>query len=610
MPEIMVNFSEAEREVLNSLPEQLDTPAWGQRYVVVPEGPAKGTHYRPDLSPMITRLFDWLDMPSVRKVLVAASPQSGKTLFGQIFLARRAKERPGPRMVAMPDEISAGRWMSRKLIPLFEKSPKLRRLLGKERFAITNEEINLQNGSSIVASWAGSQSKRASISVLDLLLDEPDMYPELAIKDFEERCRAYALLSKVVMIGKPIGNVEQSRFWKKIENEAQVNLIPEVKCPYCGKMQEMKFEQIKVPENERDTTKIRAEKLAWYRCPFCKSRWHDRDRDIALQNGRLRPRQDVSRVEVVAVHLPSWYSPWVSLSEVMGDWFDAQGDPEALTSWWNGHGAQPSDQVITETDEARLLQLVLPELPPLQAPEKTVAITAMFDTQKDHFWYSICAHKLNPAEDYIIDYGKIATFEDVSQIVFESRWETADNRLLPVWRAGIDTGGTRHYPLDESRTMQVYKFLLSQRPGTIFGTKGMSRKDDGVKVKWKTLDKLPDGRALRSGLRLYLVDVDAFKDLAFWRLSEESTEPIYFHCETTTRYFKQILSEKKVWNKGKEIWKQIRRDNHYLDCLVGHQALAFWQWKPSLQAIAGAKAGWKKFRIKNKSAGASDPRYR
>jgi phage terminase large subunit GpA-like protein len=581
-----LEFYDSEVQVLSALPEEMATTEWARRYIVVPEGPAKGTPYRADYSPMIARLFEWIELPSVRKLLVAASPQSGKTLFGQAFIARRAKERPGPRMVAMPDETTAKRWMDRKLKPLFEKSPQLRKLLGQDRFDLTGTEITLANGSSIVAAWAGSKSQRASISVLDLLLDEPDMYPDLAIKDFEERTRSYSLVSKTLMIGKPIGTENQSRFWKKMEREAQLRLIPEVRCPHCGTYQQMRFENLKVPDGLRDTSQIRANKLAWYECPHCRSRWHDRDRDVALRGGRLRPDKKVSRPEVVAVHLPSWYSPWVSLSEIMADWFEAQGDPEAMTNWWNGHGAQPSDQVITETDETRLQRLVAPELPPQSVPEGTTALTCMIDTQKDHFWWSICAHQMAPREDVIIDYGKAGSFDDLRELVFHSRYMCADGRELPIWRAGIDTGGTRHFPLEDSRTMQVYSWLLSCPPGVVFGTKGMSRKDPGVSVKFKMLSKLPNGKPLRNGLRLYLVDVDAFKDLVFWRLSEETTEPIRFHSATSTAYFRQLLAEKKVMEKGKEVWKQIRRDNHYLDCLVGHQALTHWQWTPSLQVLA------------------------
>jgi phage terminase large subunit GpA-like protein len=91
---------------------------------------------------------------------------------------------------------------------------------------------------------------------------------------------------------------------------------------------------------------------------------------------------------------------------------------------------------------------------------------------------------------------------------------------------------------------------------------------------------------MKYGLKLYFIDTGAFKDELFWRLSDESTEPILFHGEISRQYFKQILAERKVVKKGKEVWKKVRADNHWLDCAVGHLAMTHWQWSPSLQAMA------------------------
>ena len=134
--------------------------------------------------------------------------------------------------------------------------------------------------------------------------------------------------------------------------------------------------------------------------------------------------------------------------------------------------------------------------------------------------------------------------------------------------------------------MQAYAWLLAQRPGVIFGTKGMSRKSPGQLVDVRTKEKTSDGKLLRHGFTLHFIDTDAFKRSIFWSLSDGAEEePITFHGGTDEAYLKQIASERLVKGRdGKEEWKRIR-ENHQLDCLVLHKAMAWWQWKPSLAQL-------------------------
>lgn len=575
---------------MKSSASDMPTAEWAEKYITVPEGPQAGASYDPSLSPYFPALWDVLFQPWVQTLFLVAGPQIGKTLFGQIFLARRSMETPGPRQVWLPDEDLAKEWYSKKIIPLFEKSPKLRRALGSDRYAVEKTEISLENGSTILARWSGSKSKRASLSARDALGDEPDLYQAGSHKDFHERLRSYEHLSKELYIGKPIGTEEESWIWAQ-RTEADIRLHFEARCPACSTFQEMKFEQIKVPEGERDAKRIRNKGLAWYECEHCQMRWTNKMRDAAVKRGRWMADKQVDRPGVVWAHLPAWYSRWVSLSAVMADWFLAQGDPEKLKSWWNGYAAQPYDTVVTATDEDRLKELMVPELPPLVVPDTALAVTVSVDMQKNHFVYSTAAHGFHPGaeperEDWIIDQGRLPDFSDLKELVFKTQYrQDGSDRHLAVWRAAVDTGGGKNQNEDDSRTVQLYKWLLKQPPGKLVGTKGMSRRTPGVFVKFSTIQKFPDGKPMKKGLRLYFIDTVAFKDLLFWRLGEEGTEPIYFHNQTPEEYFKQLVSEKKQLIKGQYVWVR-KRANHWLDTMVGHLAMTHFQWTPSFEALA------------------------
>jgi len=590
-------FSPAECAVMKPTVSDKPTGEWMREHVIVPEGPMKGGHYDPTLSPYFPPLWDLLLQPWVREMFVVAGPQIGKTLFGQGFLARRGVERPGPRQVALPDETLTKDWFDKKLIPFFQGSPKLRRYIGAERNSVVGTEISLSNGTAFTGRWMGSESKRASLSALDGLGDEPDMFPKGAHQDFRERFNSYDNLYKLLWIGKPIGYDGESWIWEQ-RDSADVRVEWAARCPACGTYQVMQFENIKVPEGMRDPAEIRQKKAAYYECCQCEWRWTDQIRNRAVRNGRLQADREMDRPLKVWAHLPSWNSRWVSLSSVMAAWFEAQGDPEKMKSWFNGFAAQPGNVVESETDEDRLKALMVPELPPMVVPDRAQAVTFSVDMQKDHFYHSTCAHWVDPtseqdrAEEWIIDQGKVGSFQELSELIYGSRFRRDGKKddFLGIWRANLDTGGGKNVWEDESRTMQAYRWLLKQRPGVVFGSKGMSRRDPGIHVKFKMLQKFPNGKAMKQGLRLYFIDTDAFKDLFFWRLSDEAVEdgrmmePIHFHARTPDEYFYQLCSEKKVLQKGKYLWK-AKRANHWLDCFIGHLAMTHWQWGPSLKAM-------------------------
>ena len=139
--------------------------------------------------------------------------------------------------------------------------------------------------------------------------------------------------------------------------------------------------------------------------------------------------------------------------------------------------------------------------------------------QRNHFWFSVAAHGLEPERIHILDYGRVQSFEEVEALAFQNRYEFADGTSFGIWRGALDTGGGLD-PTNrqDTRPMQAQRWLNGIRPGVVHGTKGMSRNQPGVFVKISQPDKagtLHKGRtaAMRS-TPLYLLDTDSFKRLA------------------------------------------------------------------------------------------------
>lgn len=590
----VIKFFPGEKAVFKIRP-QTPTFEWACNNFKLAAGPQKGSLWDPSEVPHAKFIMDVWDRPEIRKIYFAGPSQgSKKTTIGHICGLARISRRPGPLGIAMPDQGAIERLFEERLTHHINGCPALKELVSEDRYAEQKTQIKLQDGSMILGIWCGSEMRMSSFSAETMLIDEEDANAnKSSVSISEERTWSYKRTYKIFRYTKIRGTLEESTISKDIEAESQAQYEFRAVCPSvtCRVPQYMDFENIKVPDGVRDPALIEKNNLARYVCPHCGYEWSDYSRNKALDAGFWHTDSTVENPTVVSFNLPSWMCKSISLSKVMADYFKKRREGQEGMLWFdNSHRAIPYESTIVQADEDMLKKFILLELPAQTVPKEAAAITLAIDTQKDHFWYSACAHAVEPRQEWIFDYGKIGSFEEVEQLVYKTsyRKEGTQDRLS-FWRAAIDTGGTRNNPLEESRTMQVYRWLLKQKPGLIFGTKGMSHHTPGVNIKWSLLEQLPGGKKLKKGLRLYLLNTDAFKSEVFWRLTEGyEEEPIWFHADTDELYFRQILSERLQWDskKKKEVWKAIRKDNHYLDTLCTHIAMTHFQWKPTLESLA------------------------
>ncbi|MFI3270587.1 MAG: terminase gpA endonuclease subunit [Pseudomonadota bacterium] len=564
---------------------------WAKKNLRIIAGPYKGHLWNPDVSPQARGVLDIMDRPSVREGFYIAPSQSTKTTTAHAFFFAQLARRSDTWGIGMADQEAARRAFTGKLHQYFTRSPALRTMLASGHDSLNNSEISLADGSMIYAMWSGSESRMRSDSMPYVHIDEEDAYqdPSAALL-MTERADAYHALgrSKILHTCRPKGNEDQSVIWTSARSRAQAWLMYEVECPVCHEYQIMIPERIVAVDGSHDPKRIRQEKLGRYQCEHCKALWTDSGRNMAAKQGRWKAVEGgLHGATIVAFHFRSWESTLVSLSDVLAKWFEAQGNPRLMQAWDNNECAKPYTFVSIEADEQKLQRFINDELPQGIVPDWAIALTFSADMQKDYFLWSVCAHGLGPERMHIVDYGRVQTWDELSTVIFQSRYTSLDGkRQMGIWRAALDTGGSKHEE-NVSRPMQAYKWLLSQRLGVVYGTKGMSRASAGVFIKSSPLDSLPNGSKLKTPYVLHLIDGDALKRVLFWRLGEGcEEEPISFHSQTDRDYLRQIASERLEKGKdGQEKWVRFR-GNHYLDCLVGHAAMVHWQWKPNLSTIA------------------------
>lgn len=594
-----VRLLASERAVFRGRP-RYSTLEWAQKHMRIVLGPCKGQKWDPELTPYAKGVFDVFDRESVRKLFLIASSQVAKTTMALICLFAEQCRRQENMGFGYPDQLAARKIMTGVVHPYYEAIGPLRGMLSGDD-GLQNYEIVHRDGSRLYAMWAGSDSSTRSISMARVLIDEEDSATDKsAVLAMQERVTAYTGLglSKIIRCCRPKGTEEESTIWSDARKEAQAWMRFEVRCPLCGHAQIMDDEHIVSITPQAGHKDVMSRSLGRYRCPDCGGLWNDMQRNIALRAGNWKAVEgSLDGATAVAFHLRLWESPLVTLSEVLAERLKAQGNPRLMQLYENNVRARPYRFVATESSEEKLAKYIDADMPQGRVPDWAVCLTLSVDMQSDYFRFSVAAHAVEPERIHILDYGRVQEWEELSQLIFTARYATASNREFGVWRAALDTGGGRNGKDSDTRPMQAQKWLSTQRPGVVWGTKGMSHVQPGVFVRVSEPDRAGTMSASRvprsrtAAVRttpLYLIDTDSFKKLIFWRLSEEGeeSEPISFHAQTGVDYLREIASEKLVQKKkGGEEWVRTRA-NHYLDCLVGHVAMSHWQWQPSLSLLA------------------------
>lgn len=594
-PGYRLEFTALERDAFRARPF-VPPSQWAEDHVVVMDGPYAGSRWRNDLTPYLVGIMDTWASPDVDEVVVCAVAQSGKTRAMYNCMAWGIDRRPGPRMLAMPDDDALDRAVEHKLLPGMRASRITRAKLGK----MTKEAVAFRDGSVLYLSSAQSPSSRASVSVRDLFLDEEDLYRRFAgqadpVGDFRERVRSFARKSKIFRTSKPVGG-EESSVWTAITRECQEVRGFEVVCPACRHPQLMRFAQIKFLQGCRDPRRMKAEKLARYECERCRYHWTDVIRDRAVGLGGWRPvRHDEDkgfvpcapshRPRIVGFHLPAMISPFVSLSEIAAAFLTAREDPSRWPEFYNGFLAEPYVPAASKTSAETILEAREKSLPPRTVPDAAVALTCGIDIQKRGLWYVVRAWA-DTLESWLVDYGFLGTLEEARVLLFDTVFPVEGGGQRGIWRAGVDTGGGSTDDGVWTRTEEIYQWIRANGAGKAFACKGSSHAQIQP-VRRTAIDRLPkSGRLIPGGLVLHIIDTDYFKRLIHARFRPEHTQPMHLHGQAGEDYAEQVSAEELVIVKGKAVWKQVRRDNHLLDCEVLAAACAAAEWMPSLQLLA------------------------
>jgi phage terminase large subunit GpA-like protein len=319
---------------------------------------------------------------------------------------------------------------------MIDETPTLRSKVAEAKSRDSGNTVLMKDfpGGALILTGANSGPGLRSMPIRFLMMDEVDAYPSDVDGEgdpcvvAEKRTDTFSR-RKIFRCSSP-----KLKATSRIERfyEASDQRRYHVPCPHCEHEQWLKWDGIrwetaKVWEvtraddgeivevaadtegaTERDTGDV---VRAWYECESCQGEILEHHKTKMLEAGRwIAARPNANRNP--GFHLSALYSPWVSFSQLAGEWLLAQDNRAALEDFLNQRLAEPFEEIATAHDEPTIRRHADGALPTGVVPSWATAVFTTVDVQKD--WFALCIRAWGwGLKSVLLWYGQCRTFEEV-----------------------------------------------------------------------------------------------------------------------------------------------------------------------------------------------------
>ena len=588
-------------------PEDLTVSEWADRYRrLSPESSAEAGPWRTSRTPYLREPMDAFTDPAVRRIVIVAGSQIGKTECELNCLAYIMDQDPGTVLFVQPTLEDAKKFSKLRVEPMVRDCPRLRRKVHNVERGQKGSKTVLQKsfpGGMLMMVGSNAASALASTPARYIIGDERDRWALSAGREGDpwrlaEARQTTFYNAKSIEVSTPTvkgaSNIETA--YASGTQERWVT-----RCPECGEWHDIVFDDIRFDfecdrVNGRKVYRLKGEP-EWL-CPSCgclvserrmreaPSRWQA-DNPAALESTHTR-----------SFWLNAFCSPWTPWSKVCLSFLESKDDPQRLQVVYNtlfGRLWEDRGDLVGEDEmmSRREDYGTRPDGTPVELPDGALVVTVGVDVQDTRLEYEVVGHG-RWGETWGVEKGVIMGRPDTDEV-----WERLDGVVDHVWRyrdgrgvrasvTCVDSGG--HY------TQEVYERCRARQPKRVFAIKGKG----GEGIPYTSVPTRVAIRDKRRTCWLYTVGVDAGKAQIMSALKVQEPGPKYCHFPRGRGYdenfFAGLLSERLVLSTtttgNRWRWEKIpgHERNEALDCrnyaLAGLELL-----NPDWDAIERARSG-------------------
>ena len=338
-----------------------------------------------------------------------------------------------------------------------------------------------------------------------------------------------------------------------------------VPCPHCGELIELKFSQIRWPDDNEKLSAADKAEFAQYICQECGNVINDSDKMEMLQKGKWETvKENTKFTKTVAFWINTLYSPFTRFSQIAKAYLIAKDDTEALHNFTNSWLAEPWEDTKLKTNAETVMERQT-DLPEFVVPEWTRLLTAGVDVQETSLYYIIRAWG-EYLTSQLITRGQVTSFRDIERVM-NLEYMKPDGTVKLVDLCLIDSG---------DQTDEVYDFAAMNSEWCL-PSKGTSSM-----INYFKLSSVNKTSSKAYGMTLALVDGGKYKDMIAGRMKRENGTGLWMVFDgIDLEYCTQVTAEHKITEKGgggklrtRWVQKTSHADNHYLDCEVYGMAAA------------------------------------
>ena len=557
-------------------PDNLTVSEWAEKYRrLSSESSAEPGPWRNSRTPYLVEPMNSFTDPRVRRIILVAASQVGKSEFINNGIGYIIDQDPGSILFIHPTTIDAKEYSKLRIAPMIRDSPTLRRKVASPKSRDSGNTILQKTYPGGILTMCGSTEAHALASkpIKYVFGDERDRWAlsagnegdpwELAMARQTTFYNAKAIEVSTPTI-KGASAIETSYYegtqerWKS-------------RCPGCGKYHEIKFSDIRFDYEEIIVAGKKTYKVynITYHCPSCgyistesemkkqPARW-EADNPIALEHG------------VRSFWLNAFVSKWATWKGIILKFLYAKGNSKKLQVVYNtAFGELWEDRGDIQDEDSLLARR---EDYQAELPDGVLVLTAGIDTQDDRMEYEVVGHG-HFGETWGIEKSIVmgrpddpAVWRKLDEQVFDRVFHFSDNIGLKVSLSFCDEGG--HF------TQNVREQCRDRIGKKVFAIKGYAGLDIPYTAPPKKQKIFIHGRNI-GDCWWYKLGVDSGKQIIMDNLRVQTPGPKYCHFpkrdDYGDTYFQGLLSERLVYKaerKNPWSWEKIpgHERNEPLDC--------------------------------------------
>ena len=566
-------------------PDDLTVTQWAERHRrLSSESSAEPGPWRTSRTPYLREPMDAFTDPKVRRIVMVAASQVGKSELELNIIGYIIDEDPGSILFVHPTTIDAKEFSKLRIAPEIRDCPTLRRKVAAPKSRDSGNTLLQKTYPGGILTMCGSTEAHALASkpIRYVLGDERDRWATSAGNEGDPWELAMARQTtfynaKAVEVSTP--TIKNASAIEASYGEGTMERWKS-RCPHCGQYHEIQWEHIRYDYEESvvNHKKVYKVKSVWYNCPGCgcisdeatmkraPARW-EADNPAAYAQG------------VRSFWLNAFVSQWASWSSIVLKYLNAIGNTRKLQVVYNTcFGLLWEDRGDLEDEDSLMGRRDVEAYgleeggTPIELPDGVLVLTAGVDTQDNRMEYEVVGHG-HFGETWGIEKGIVMgrpdddeTWAKLDEVLFNRVFRFADGLGLPVSLTFVDQGG--HF------SGEVRLACHDRIRKKVFAIMG-SKNHDAPYTKPPKEQKIMIQEQYIGTCWMYEIGVDAGKQRIMDNLRVQTPGPNYCHFprrdDYGSSYFAGLLSERLEYDASKKqpwVWKKIpgHERNEALDC--------------------------------------------